>query len=67
MPNFGLVEENLCTKALVEWFIHTDKAIALAAPTGKAANRMKDTLQALKQLLFTKFIANGKKQCSFSS
>ncbi|MBD2565428.1 MULTISPECIES: SF1B family DNA helicase RecD2 [Nostoc] len=29
-------------KTLVEWFIHTDKAIALAAPTGKAANRMKD-------------------------
>ncbi|QLE53855.1 hypothetical protein FD724_39205 (plasmid) [Nostoc sp. C057] len=22
-------------KTLVEWFIHTDKAIALAAPTGK--------------------------------
>jgi exodeoxyribonuclease V alpha subunit len=29
-------------KTLVEWFMHTDKAIALAAPTGKAANRMKD-------------------------
>jgi len=29
-------------KTLVEWLMHTDKAIALAAPTGKAANRMKD-------------------------
>ena len=29
-------------KTIIEWFMHTDKAIALAAPTGKAANRMKD-------------------------